>query len=68
MLYIKTRVSENIEIKVDLYEDEIYTQCPLCSKEMQVGFEELKDLLNQGGDFSSTVWYCEECSPKVSVK
>ena len=68
MLYIKTQISENVEIKVDLYEDEIFTQCPMCAKEMQVDFDELKDSLNQGGDYSSTVWYCEECSPKVSIK
>ena len=39
MFYIKTSISNSIELKVDLYTDEIYTQCPKCGKEIQLEAE-----------------------------
>ena len=68
MIYLKTQIADNIEIKVDIYEDELFTLCPMCVKEMQVEFDELLDSLNRGGDLSSTVWYCEDCSPEILTK
>lgn len=60
MVYIKTEISDNVEIKVDLYEDEIYTQCPKCGKEIQVPTDVLKEILEYG-DFASTSLYCSKC-------
>lgn len=67
MLYIKTQISENVEIKVDLYEDEIYSTCPGCGKEEQVEIEHLISILEDGGDFAGTSIYCEECS-KIIIR
>lgn len=64
MFYIKTSINDNVEIKVDLYDDEIYTQCANCGKEMQVETGILKEVLKDG-DFASTSLYCEECSKEV---
>jgi len=64
MFYIKTNISDNVEIKVDLYDDEIYTKCLKCGKEMQVETEILKQVL-EDGDLSSSSLYCEKCSKEV---
>ncbi|MCI9247462.1 MAG: hypothetical protein HFJ30_10285 [Clostridia bacterium] len=61
MLYIKTNISDDVEMKVDLYDDEIYTQCSKCGKEMQVETEVLRQIL-QDGDLASTSLYCGKCS------
>lgn len=45
MFYIKTNISNGVEIKIDLFEDEIYTQCPKCGKEIQINSEELADIV-----------------------
>ncbi len=67
MLYIKTEISDNVEIKVDLYEDEIYAQCPRCGKEIQVSTDVLKDIL-EDGNLSGTSLYCGECSKQKIEK
>lgn len=61
MFYVKTNISDDVEIKVDLYDDEIFTQCPKCGKEIPVETEDLK-LVLKDGDFASSSLYCEECS------
>ena len=66
MLYVKTNISSDVQIKVDLYDDEIYTQCPKCGKEMQVETEVLKQIL-EDSDLASSSLYCEKCSKEVST-
>lgn len=61
MFYIKKKIDNDIELRVDLYDDEIYTKCPKCGKEINVETEDLKLVLKEG-DLSSSTLYCEECS------
>lgn len=63
MLYVKTNISNNIEIKVDLYDDEIYTQCTKCGKEIQVDNETLA-LMFKYGDLASSSLTCYKCAEK----
>jgi hypothetical protein len=64
MFYIKTRLNDSIELKVDLYDDEIFTACPSCGKEMQFEPKEIAEILADDGEFASTVVYCSSCSKK----
>lgn len=64
MLYVKTRLNDQVEIKVELYDDEIFTSCVSCGKEMQVEPEEVADIINEGCDFVGTSFYCPNCLPK----
>lgn len=64
MFYVKTKISSNKDIKVDLYEDEIYTQCPKCGKEIQIEPKELASIIAEEG-LTSTNVYCEQCSHKI---
>jgi translation initiation factor 2 beta subunit (eIF-2beta)/eIF-5 len=43
VLYIKTKLNDQVEIKIDLYEDEIFTTCPVCGKEHQVDAKKIED-------------------------
>ena len=61
MFYVKTNITDDVEIKVNLYDDEIFTQCLKCGKEIQVDTELFKKLL-EDGDLASTSIYCQECS------
>ena len=67
MLYIKTKLNEEITLSVPLYDDEIYTQCPGCGAEHAVEPEILAHILNEGDDFASATVYCEKCSKKETA-
>lgn len=58
MFYTKANLGE-VEIKVALYDDEIYTRCPKCGIEHQV---DLSEIYRDGGDLISTSVYCTKCS------
>ncbi|RIJ64129.1 hypothetical protein [Rummeliibacillus sp. POC4] len=62
MFYVKTKLNDSIEIKVDLYEGEIFTACPKCGKEIQLESTDIIQIFQDGGDFASTSFYCHECS------
>lgn len=63
MFYVKKEIGNDIVVKIDLYDDEIYTQCPICGEEIQIDGEFLAQILN-GGDLIGTSVYCEKCSKK----
>lgn len=67
MIYVKKQF-EDMTIKFDLYEDEVFSSCPVCGKEHSVEPEELADLINQGNDFSGTIYYCNECAEKKKAE
>lgn len=67
MFYIKTSLTEDIEIKVNLYDDEIYTQCPNCGKEIEVQPSTLKTVIEEDGLLTGTTIYCDDCG-KDAVK
>ncbi len=62
MIYIKKNFSTDLEVKIDVYEDEFYTVCPKCGKEIHLDFEMLKDLVNSDCDFAGTNIICENCA------
>lgn len=62
MFYVKTKINDSIEMKVDLYDDEIFTVCPKCGKEIQIESTDIIQIFQDGGDFASTNFYCYECS------
>lgn len=64
MLYLKTKLNEDITLTVPIHDDEIYSQCPGCGVEHHIESEVLAHVLNEGGDFSSTSIFCGKCSEK----
>lgn len=66
MIYIKTKLNEDVEIKVDLYGDEFHSCCPNCGKEHDVLLEDIADIVKNGGDLGGTSIFCSECSKVIS--
>lgn len=71
MLYVKKKFHEGtadeIEVKFDLYDDEIYCICPECGKEVQLDKESLIAIL-EDGDFAHSALLCKDCSQKIGGK
>lgn len=61
MFFVKAQISEGVEIKVDLYEDEIFTTCPDCGVEHSVDHDVLAEVLKEA-DFASTSIFCSKCT------
>lgn len=64
IIYHKLSVNDEVEIRVPIYNDEIFTQCPGCGKEIQVEPDTLAEIIKDGGDMGGTSIYCKECSLK----
>ena len=64
MFYARTKINSEVEIKIDLYEDEIFTQCPNCGQEIQLPPKELAEIIKEHGITGTSV-YCEKCSKKM---
>lgn len=62
MFYVKTKINDSIEMKVDLYDDEIFTACPKCGREIQLEPKEIANILVGDGEFASTSVCCSDCS------
>ncbi|ARK32175.1 hypothetical protein BkAM31D_21280 [Halalkalibacter krulwichiae] len=61
MFYIKAQLTDDIQINVDIYEDQIFTKCPDCEVEIQADNDLLISVLKDG-DLSSTSIICEQCT------
>lgn len=63
MIYIKKEYGIDLEVNLAVYEDEFYSICPCCGKEVNLDKGMLIHVL-QEGDMTGTSFYCEECSRK----
>lgn len=62
MFFLKTKITDEIEIRVPIYGDEIFTICPDCGKEIEADSDLLADIFKDGGNLESTSLCCKECS------
>lgn len=61
MYYIKTKLSKETEIRVEVHGDDIYTKCTKCGKEILADTTILSELLEEGNLDGSSMC-CEKCS------
>lgn len=57
MFYVKTKINEETAITTEITDENVFTQCPECGKEIAI---DLYDIFSDGGDLYSTVVYCSE--------
>ncbi|QZO76325.1 hypothetical protein HIF96_08555 [Helcococcus kunzii] len=58
MFYVKEKMSDVIEISIEINDENVYCICPTCEMEVPIDLAEvLKD-----GDLFSTQIYCSKCS------
>lgn len=64
MLYHKTKIHE-IEIRSPIYDEELFSLCPVCGKENDVDIETLGWLITEHGmGFADISVFCKECADK----
>jgi transcription elongation factor Elf1 len=61
MIYVKTKINDDLEIKVAIYGDEFFCDCPVCGKEVHIEPEDLP----ANHDFSCNL-FCEECGEMIN--
>lgn len=58
MYYIKL-MNGTDEIHVEITDENVFTDCPVCGKQKQI---DLAEIYKGGGDLYSTTIYCAECA------
>ncbi|BDF57486.1 hypothetical protein CE91St36_03030 [Christensenellaceae bacterium] len=62
MFYVKQKISEDAEIRIDITDENVFAICPECGKEISV---DLADIFSDGeGDLFGTSVFCEACTKK----
>lgn len=65
MFYVKSKIADNAELRIELDDENVYNHCPGCGAEVQV---DLSDLFRDGvSDFYSTSVYCKDCTAKLNT-
>ncbi|MCM1062822.1 MAG: hypothetical protein NC452_21485 [Eubacterium sp.] len=66
MFYVKTKNNEETAITTELTDENVFTHCPECGKEIAI---DLYEIFSDGGDLFGTAVYCsEECHQKTINK
>lgn len=60
MFYVKEKTDE-IEVKVELNDENVYCTCPNCGAEVTV---DLASVFENGGDMYGTAVCCEKCTQR----
>lgn len=66
MFYIKQKLSDDLELKIDIHDENVFTRCPYCGTEIGVDLSEI--LSNKDSDLFSTAVVCQQCSQKARVQ
>ncbi len=61
MYYVKAKLNEEAEIRIEVHGDDIYTECMKCGKEILADTAILSELLEEG-NLDGTGMCCEKCS------
>jgi len=62
MFYVKTQLNEDAAIVVDITDENVFTTCPDCGKEVQVDLTDFAG--DEEFDLYDTGVYCPECSKR----
>lgn len=66
MFYIKTKLPDGKTVKTDVTDENVFTRCPECGKEISVDLAEL--FFDGNGDLYSSAVICEGCTAKRMKK
>ena len=63
MFFVKEKLSDAVEVSVEITDENVFTRCPGCGDEVSV---DLAELFSDGvSDLYGTAVYCDECSRKI---
>ena len=59
MFYVKSKINDNSEIRIEIGDSNVFTICPDCGGEFQI---DLEAILHDGGSLLNSSCLCAECS------
>lgn len=60
MFFVKSKINENVELRITLDYNNVFTICPMCNKEHPV---DITQVLNcECADLDQIAVYCEVCT------
>ena len=65
MFYVKEKINDGTEIRIELTEENVFCSCPGCDAEVSVDLSEI--FVNEYTDLYGTQVFCEECTRKRSL-
>ena len=63
MFYVKERLSDTVEVSIEITDENVFTRCPGCGDEVSIDLVEL--FCDGESDLYGTAVCCEECSRKI---
>lgn len=64
MFYVKEKINEAMEVRIEVGSDNVYGICPGCGDEVQVNLEDFANA-DDGLDLYGVAVYCDECAKKI---
>lgn len=64
MFYVKEKINEAMEVRIELGSDNVYGICPGCGDEVQVNLEDLS-AADDGLDLYGMAVYCDDCTKEL---
>mgnify|MGYP003508914601 FL=1 len=64
MFYVKEKINEAMEVRIEVGCDNVFGICPGCGDEVQVNLEDLSDA-DDGLDLYGMAVYCDDCTKKL---
>ena len=64
MFYVKEKINEVMEVRIEVGCDNVFGICPGCGDEVQVNLEDLSDA-DDGLDLYGMAVYCDDCTKKL---
>ena len=62
MFFVREQISDSVQVKVEIHDDNVFCSCPSCGCEVGV---DLSELLSDGDcDLYGTAVYCYKCSKR----
>ena len=66
MFYVKEKLSDAVEVTVEITDENVFTHCPSCGDEVSI---DLAELFSDGeSDLYGTAVYCDKCGKKIWSK
>ncbi|WP_283673589.1 hypothetical protein [Butyricicoccus sp. Marseille-Q5471] len=63
MFYVKEKITDVVEVSIEITDENVFTHCPGCGDEVIV---DLAELFSDGEcDLYGTSVYCDKCSRKI---
>ena len=64
MFYVRERIGDAVEVSVEINDENVFTRCPRCGKEVPVDLAELFHC-DEDSDLYGTGVFCDECGKVI---